>query len=155
MKNRWDVFQHEKLQASWESHNRNKQKKVHIRVVPEIYRRHTRDPQRRYNKRSISTTHGMSFYLERTVIWVADFLQSSFEMIFLFFVLCITQVNWQDFFPLKLSHTFKVNDVDVRVAELGSLSSGAKMAMKIFVKRVFTIFAINASFLRKIANLQI
>ena len=28
-----------------------------------------------------------------------------------------------------------------RVAELGSLSSGAKMAMKIFVKRVFTIFA--------------
>ena len=28
-----------------------------------------------------------------------------------------------------------------RVAELGSLSSGAKMAMKIFVKQVFTIFA--------------
>ena len=41
-----------------------------------------------------------------------------------------------------------------RVAELGSLSSGAKMAMKIFVKRVFTIFALNASFLRVIANLQ-
>ena len=41
-----------------------------------------------------------------------------------------------------------------RVAELGSLSSGAKMAMKIFVKRVFTIFASNASFLRVIANLQ-
>ena len=41
-----------------------------------------------------------------------------------------------------------------RVAELGSLSSGAKMAMKIFVKRVFTIFASNASFLRSIANLQ-
>ena len=40
------------------------------------------------------------------------------------------------------------------VAELGSLSSGAKMAMKIFVKRVFTIFASNASFLRVIANLQ-
>ena len=39
-----------------------------------------------------------------------------------------------------------------RVAELGSLSSGAKMAMKIFVKRVFTIFASNASFLRIIAN---
>ena len=34
-----------------------------------------------------------------------------------------------------------------RVAELGSLSSGAKMAMEIFVKRVFTIFASNASFL--------
>ena len=42
----------------------------------------------------------------------------------------------------------------VRVAELGSLSSAAKMAMKIFVKRVFTIFASNASFLRVIANLQ-
>ena len=41
-----------------------------------------------------------------------------------------------------------------RVAELGSLSSGAKMAMKIFVKRVFTIFASNASFLHVIANLQ-
>ena len=41
-----------------------------------------------------------------------------------------------------------------RVAELGSLSSGAKMAMKIFVKRIFTIFASNASFLRVIANLQ-
>ena len=40
------------------------------------------------------------------------------------------------------------------VAELGSLSSGAKMAMKIFVKRVFTILASNASFLRVIANLQ-
>ena len=43
---------------------------------------------------------------------------------------------------------------DDRVAELGSLSSGAKMALKIFVKRVFTIFASNASFLRVIANLQ-
>ena len=32
-----------------------------------------------------------------------------------------------------------------RVAELGSLSSGAKTVMKIFVKRVFTIFATNAS----------
>ena len=42
----------------------------------------------------------------------------------------------------------------IRVAELGNLSSGAKMAMKIFVKRVFTIFVSNASFLRVIANLQ-
>ena len=41
-----------------------------------------------------------------------------------------------------------------RVAELGSLSSGAKMAMKIFVKCVFTIFAPTASFLQVIANLQ-
>ena len=42
-----------------------------------------------------------------------------------------------------------------RVAELDSLSSGAKMAMKIFVKRVFKIFATKASFWRVIANLQI
>ena len=42
-----------------------------------------------------------------------------------------------------------------RVAEVGSLSLGAKMAMQIFVKRVFTIFATNASFLCAIANLQI
>ena len=42
-----------------------------------------------------------------------------------------------------------------RVAELGGLSSGTKMAMKIFVMRVFTIFATNASFLRIIANLHI
>ena len=41
-----------------------------------------------------------------------------------------------------------------RVAELDSLSSGAKMAMKIFVKRVFTISPTNASFLWLIANLQ-
>ena len=38
---------------------------------------------------------------------------------------------------------------------LASLSLGAKMAMQIFVKRVFTIFATNAPFLRVIANLQI
>ena len=43
----------------------------------------------------------------------------------------------------------------IRVAELGSLSWGAKMALEIFVKRVFTIFATNALFLRVIANLQI
>ena len=41
-----------------------------------------------------------------------------------------------------------------RVADFGSLSSAANMAMKIFVKRAFTIFASNASFLRVIANLQ-
>ena len=51
----------------------------------------------------------------------------------------------------KVCHHFALQR---RVAELGSLSSRAKMAMKIFVKRVFTIFASNASFLRVIANLQ-
>ena len=45
-------------------------------------------------------------------------------------------------------------EVNSRVAELGSLSSGAKRPMKVFVKRVFTIFASNATFLRVIANLQ-
>ena len=44
--------------------------------------------------------------------------------------------------------------VNARVAELGSLASGAKLAMKIFVKRVFTTSASNASFLGVIANLQ-
>ena len=39
------------------------------------------------------------------------------------------------------------------MAEVGSLS--AKKATKVFVRRVFAIFATNASFLRGIANLQI
>ena len=42
-----------------------------------------------------------------------------------------------------------------RVAEAGSLSAKAKMATKVFVRRVFAIFATNESFLRIIANLQI
>ena len=41
-----------------------------------------------------------------------------------------------------------------RVAELGSLSWGAKMATEIFFKRIFTIFATNALCLRVIPNLQ-
>ena len=42
-----------------------------------------------------------------------------------------------------------------RVAEVGSLSARAKMPSKIYVKRVFAIFATNASVLRIIAKLQI
>ena len=42
-----------------------------------------------------------------------------------------------------------------RVAEYGSLSLRAKMAIKFFVKCVFTIFATNASFCRVIAKLPI
>ena len=42
-----------------------------------------------------------------------------------------------------------------RVAGLGRLSAGAKMAMKPFVKHVFTILATNASFLRVISNFRI
>ena len=45
--------------------------------------------------------------------------------------------------------------VAVRVAEVGSLSARAKMAIQIFVRHVFAIFATNTSFLRIIANLQI
>ena len=57
---------------------------------------------------------------------------------------------------LKYSNEIGIEStVLIRVAEFGSLSSGAIMAMKIFVKRVFTIFATNAPFLRIIANLQI
>ena len=47
------------------------------------------------------------------------------------------------------------NFSSTRVAGLGRLSAGAKMAMKPFVKRVFTIFATNASFLRVISNFRI
>ena len=46
-------------------------------------------------------------------------------------------------------------EVHIRVAGLGRLSAGAKMAMKPFVKRVITIFATNASFLRVISNFRI
>ena len=42
-----------------------------------------------------------------------------------------------------------------RVAGFGRLSAGAKMAMKPFIKRVFTSFATNASFLRVISNFRI
>ena len=41
-----------------------------------------------------------------------------------------------------------------RVAEVGSLSARAKEAVKVFGKRIFTIFARNELFLRLIANLQ-
>ena len=58
------------------------------------------------------------------------------------------------FFSKSKGNSSGYKEFPGRVAELGSLSSGAKMAMKIFVKRVFTIFASNASFLRVIANLQ-
>ena len=49
----------------------------------------------------------------------------------------------------------KSQRTSVRVAEVGSISARAKMAIKIFVKRVFTIFATNASFLPVTADLQI
>ena len=42
-----------------------------------------------------------------------------------------------------------------RVVEVGSLSARTKIATKVFVRRVFAIFATNASFSCVIANLQI
>ena len=45
--------------------------------------------------------------------------------------------------------------VSLRVAEVGSLSARAKMTTKVFVRRLFAIFATNAPFLRGIANLPI
>ena len=51
--------------------------------------------------------------------------------------------------------TQSVGCIQVRVAEVGSLSAKTKKAIKFFVRPVFDIFATNASFLRAIANLQI
>ena len=56
--------------------------------------------------------------------------------------------------PFMVHDNFKFRKLCCRVAELGSLSSGAKMAMKIFVKRIYNfcdkcvVFARN----RKFAN---
>ena len=54
---------------------------------------------------------------------------------------------------LVFSHSFFVALHEV--AEVGSLSARAKMPTKVFVRRVFPIFATNASFLHVIAILQI
>ena len=51
--------------------------------------------------------------------------------------------------------TTNIITTPARVAGLGRLSAGAKIATKPFVKRVFTIFATNASFLRVISNFRI
>ena len=49
----------------------------------------------------------------------------------------------------------QIKNLMSRVAGFGRLSAGANMAMKPFVKRVITIFATNASFLRVISNFRI
>ena len=49
---------------------------------------------------------------------------------------------------------YETYDTDARVAEVGSLSTGAKIAIKIFVWRVIAIFAISASFSHVVTNLQ-
>ena len=53
------------------------------------------------------------------------------------------------------NHFFSFIVPETRMAEVGSLSARAKMAIKFFVKHVFTVFATNASFLRVNAILQI
>ena len=85
-------------------------------------------------------------------------VDNMFVVDFVVVIVCVVVVEGSVVPDVVLTKLVVVDDPlivgAVRVAELGSLSSGAKMAMKIFVKRVFTIFASNASFLRVIANLQ-
>ena len=62
--------------------------------------------------------------------------------------------------PFHFNSDFRFMNIEyrlfwARVAGLGRLSAGANMAMKPFVKRVITIFATNASFLRVISNFRI
>ena len=79
-------------------------------------------------------------------------------------------IGWEGLYPLGRKASNKVRALPLiesilhvrvnatlqfRVAGLGRLSAGAKNAIKTFVKRVFTIFATNPSFLRVIANLHI
>ena len=90
----------------------------------------------------------LSLFVLVTGVWFAVFVLVIVGL-FVFVVVVVTSVDAAE--STNLIENIKHN----RVAELGSLSSGAKMAMKIFVKRVFTIFATNASFLHVIANLQI
>ena len=70
----------------------------------------------------------------------------------------MTWQMWSEFAQLATAEMGKSELEELvksRVAGLGRLSAGAKMAMKPFVKRVFTIFATNASFLRVISNFRI
>ena len=87
----------------------------------------------------------LSLFVLVTGVWFAVFVLVIVGL-FVFVVVVVTSVDAAE--STNLIENIKHN----RVAELGSLSS---MAMKIFVKRVFTIFATNASLLRVIANLQI
>ena len=68
----------------------------------------------------------------------------SLRMLFITVNLWIPSVFWFANAKINVNVIIAITCV-CRVAELGSLSSGAKMAMEIFVKRVFTIFASNAS----------
>ena len=60
---------------------------------------------------------------------------------------------WLPRMMMMMSPYIITSFVGLRVAELGSLSSGAKMAMKIFVKRVFTIFTLKITFWSEFYNL--
>ena len=64
-------------------------------------------------------------------------------------------LNLQEVISFGFAPTTTTTTTTTRMAEVGSLSSGAKMVIKTLVKRVFTIFPTNASFLRVIASLPI
>ena len=53
------------------------------------------------------------------------------------------------------NHFFSFIVPETRMAEVGSLSARANMVIKIFIWRIYAIFATNPMFLRVIANLQI
>ena len=89
----------------------------------------------------------LSLFVLVTGVWFAVFVLVIVGL-FVFVVVVVTSVDAAE--STNLIENIKHN----RVAEPGSLSSG-KMAMKIFAKRVITIFATNESFLRVIANMQI
>ena len=101
-----------------------------------------------------SVTYVLLKHFSRRVLQIKESLRCKLSLLILHFtrarILFITLMILQFYAPSQSGHYILIG----RVAELGSLLSGAKMAMKIFVKRVFTIFASNASFLRVIANLQ-
>ena len=57
--------------------------------------------------------------------------------------------------PPNTQQLFLTSQNEKKVLVLATPLLGVKMATKVFVRRVFAIFATNASFLRVIANLQI
>ena len=109
---------------------------------------------------------------------VSTLLQSAIKLIrfnppFVILALYISRQRWMVeeqrrsvVFPLRLLGLKRISccDQSTRCSNINTIYqsdpggqdlAGAKMAMKPFVKRVFTIFATNASFLRIISNIRI
>ena len=102
------------------------------------------------------TISGYRNYMPRTLPKKGQ--QCSTSVMFkLYWIQSITrQRQYSPFLTAINSHRQVLKDIVYgRVAGLGRLSAGAKMAMKPFVKREFTIFATNALFLRVISNFRI